>query len=438
MGIAIQLENPQHTHRYPSFIEEALKLYQKNYYDQSYQGEHILHSKTPNANAIFFTSNDYLHISQHPDLLNAKIAALNQYGNGMMQSPVFLEQDSLFNATETKFATFLNVETCLLSQSGWCANTGLIQALAKPNLPVYIDFYAHMSFWEGIKAAGAKPVPFSHNDIQSLRKRLERFGPGLIAIDAIYSTTGTICPLKAFLQLAKEYDCLLIIDESHTLGAYGPNGQGLTRALGITTHPHSTSRGLSAGSSHFPSIMDPADKPRGVDVMEASNILISASLSKTLSGRGGLVAGDKALIQLIRHNAFPTIFSSALLPHDLAGFQAALDIVQNEPWRRAELHQKSEYLRGALKDIGCDIGETASQIIPLMTYTEKNTIALKQKLENDDIYGAVFCAPATPKNSALIRLSVNAHHTQQQLDHVIACIKSYGYINASVSSASKY
>lgn len=381
--------NPPKTDKVlPWFITEAMHLYFDARVQKSWQGHHILCGKTPNERALIASSNDYLAISQHPALIEAQTEALCHYGNGLMQSPVFLSDNSLLKSTEKAFAQFLHYPAAILSQSGWCANIGLIQALAKRDLPVYLDFYTHMSFWEGAKSAGAKIIPFQHNCTDSLRKRLERFGSGIIAVDSIYSTTGDISPLEDYVQLAKTYNCLLVVDESHSLGTHGPQGSGLVRALKL-----------------------------GDDVD-----IITASLAKAISGRGGLIAASPALIELIRYTALPTIFSSSLLPQDLAGFKAALNIIDQEEWRRVKLHDNSQFLRQALTDAGLNLYGSNSQIIPLVAGSERNTIWLRDQLEHANIHASVFCSPATPKNGALIRLSINANHDKSALSKIVECL----------------
>ena len=373
----------------PDFVNVAMQDYFELRVNQSWQGGHILKGKKPAAHALLLSSNDYLDISRHPKLLNAQMQAMQDYGNGQMQSTVFLSDDSLFSACEQQFAEFIQYPASLLTQSGWCANIGLIQALAKRDLPVYLDFYTHMSFWEGAKAARAKPIPFQHNSAQSLRKRLAHHGPGIIAVDSVYSTTGTISPLLDYVQLAQEFGCLLIVDESHSLGTHGPEGRGLVAELGL--------------SNEIP--------------------IITASLAKALSGRGGLIAASTKLIELIRYTALPIIFSSALTPHDLAGFIASLDIIIHEGWRRERLHANADYLRNELVACGFNLFGSNSQIIPLFAGNEANIIWLRSELEHADIHGSVFCSPATPKNKTLIRLSINTNHQHEQLAKIVECLK---------------
>ncbi len=385
-------ENPINTIKmghYPTFINKALDNYFDARINKTWHGAHILQGKIPTSESLIFSSNDYLNISKHPQLIDAQITAMQEFGNGKMQSIVFLNNHSeLFEKCERQFSHFLNVPASVLTQSGWCANMGLIQSLAQPRVPVYLDFYTHMSFWSGVKAAGALAIPFLHNSLNSLRKKLERHGSGIIAIDSVYSTLGTVSPIQEYVTLAKKYNCLLIVDESHSLGTHGPNGSGLVAELGLSDQ---------------------------VDI-------ITASLAKTFSGRGGLIAGKKELIELIRYSSLPSIFSSALLPHDLAGFSSSMHIIAKEEWRRKQLHDNANYLRSTLLDQGFDLCNSASQIIPIMADTEENVIWLRDKLEKEDIFGSVFCSPATPKNKTLIRLSISANHTQSDLNRVIDCL----------------
>jgi CAI-1 autoinducer synthase len=375
--------------RYPLFIHNIMDKYYEARVKKSWQGRHILHGKTPTSTSLIFSSNDYLNISQHPLLITAQTVAMQELGNGQMQSGVFLSNNNLlFDVCEKQFSQFLRFSSCLLTQSGWCANIGLIQALSAPEVPVYLDFYTHMSFWAGVKASGAKAIPFKHNSIDSLHKKLERYGSGIIAVDSIYSTIGTISPLKEYARLAKAYDCLLIVDESHSLGTHGPQGRGLVAELNLSDQ---------------------------VDI-------ITASLAKAFSGRGGIIAGNKDLIELIRYTSLPSIFSSTLLPHDLAGFTATIQIFSEEEWRKEKLHINAHYLRESLINQGFNLCGSQSQIIPIMGGSEANTIWLRNQLEQQDIFGSVFCSPATPQNKTLIRLSINTKHKKNDLDLVIECL----------------
>ena len=369
---------------YPDFINKSLDNYYQTRLAQSWKGEHILGASLPDKHSILFQSNDYLCLSKHPKLIKAQQQAMADYGNGSMQSSVFQNHDPMLLHCESTFANWLQYPDCLLAQSGWCANTGLLQSIATRGLPVYIDFYAHMSLWEGIHAARAKSIPFQHNNMQSLEKRLQRFGSGIIVVDSIYSTTGTIAPLEEICALAKAYRCITVVDESHALGIFGAQGRGMVAKKNLTGQ---------------------------VD-------LITASLAKTIAGRGGLIAGPKSIIEMIRYNSYPTIFSTSLLPHDLAGFLCSLKLIKEESWRAHQLLEQASYMRQTLNDLDMNICRSQTHIIPLLCGSEQHTIWLRQQLKKQGVYGSVFCAPATPKNKSLIRLSINCSHSKAQLQKV--------------------
>lgn len=126
----------------------------------------------------------------------------------------------------------MGMESCLLAQSGWAANIGLLQTICAEGVPVYIDFFAHMSLWEGAKIAGADIHPFMHNNTNHLRKQIARYGKGIILVDSVYSTIGTLAPLETICDIAQTSECALVVDESHSLGTHGPQGAGLVKQLG--------------------------------------------------------------------------------------------------------------------------------------------------------------------------------------------------------------
>lgn len=373
----------------PSGLDKRLQSYYHDRIQQSWQGAHLLKGRAPTESATLLSSNDYLSVAKHPLIINAQIEALMESGNGLMMSAVFHNDGNPQNVFERAMADFLQAEDALIAQSGWNANTGLMQSIADADTPVYIDMMAHASLWEGIVSAGAKPVPFSHNNPLSLLRMLKKFGPGVIAVDSVYSTTGSVCPLEDIAALSTQYGCLLVVDESHSLGTHGPCGAGMV-----------VEKNLSAQ----------------VD-------FITASLAKGFAGRGGIIVGSHKHIEYMRYEARPTIFSSAVLPHDIAGFNATLEVIQKESWRREQCHEHADYLRKHLLALGYNVSNSQSQIMALQAGKEQNTLILRDALEERDVFGAVFCAPATPKEGSLIRFSVCADLTQSDLDHVIQACK---------------
>lgn len=337
-----------------------------------------------NENSIILVSNDYLGIANHPKILSAQTESIKKQNNKIVMSAVFLKENSHQGLFEKEMAQYLGYESSILCQSGWAANVGLLQAIAEKDMPVYIDFFAHMSLWEGIKIAGAKPVPFLHNSIYHLEKMLKKNGPGIILIDSLYSTTGDIAPIAEIAKLSQQYKCVYVVDESHSVGTHGYKGSGLVKELGLTNQ---------------------------VD-------FITLSLAKAFAGRAGLITCSKRFAGYFPYVSYPAIFSSALLDYEIAGLIATLEVIKESDDLRENLKTKAAYLRKELKQMGYEV-QSQSHIVSIESGSEEKTEILRDALEDHNIFGSVFCSPATPKNRALIRLSVNSKISYEELDYIV-------------------
>lgn len=372
----------------PDFLAQRINRYYRERVRDTWGGGHIMRGRVPGKNAIQLMSNDYLALANHPEILAAQRDVLLRDERAVVMSAVFLHDQSPQRDFEQRLAHFMNAESGILCQSGWCANTGLIQSIADAQTPVYLDMLAHTSLWEGVRSAGAQGVMFHHNDPNHLERQLLKHGPGVIVVDSVYSTNGSICPLVDIVELSRFHGCVLVVDESHSLGVHGKQGEGLVAALGLEEYVH----------------------------------FRTASLAKAFAGRAGFISCSERFTEYFKCESNPAIFSSALLPQEIAGLDATLSVIQSEGWRREKLLANSEYLRCHLEELGYNLNESESQIISLESGTEQQTIIVRDALEARDVFGSVFCAPATPKNRALIRFSVNSVLTRVELDHIIhAC-----------------
>ncbi|CAK2978208.1 CAI-1 autoinducer synthase [Vibrio crassostreae] len=375
----------------PSFIEERLSFYIQDLITQNQSQKHLVLGKRPSRDSVVMQSNDYLSLSHNKAIQQAHQAAISDHDDNVVMSAIFLQDAESKPAFETELANYVGMESCLLSQSGWAANIGLLQTVCPPNTPVYIDFFAHMSLWEGIRAAGAAAHPFMHNNMSHLRKQLERHGSGVIVVDSIYSTIGTIAPLRDIYEMAQEFDCAVIVDESHSLGTHGEKGAGLVQALGLTNQ---------------------------VD-------FITVSLAKTFAYRAGAILGPKQLSDTLPFVAYPAIFSSTVLPQEVIRLEKTLEIIKGADSKREALFKRTQSLITGLKRIGFNI-RSESQIVSLECGNERNTERVRDFLEERDVFGAVFCRPATGKNKNIIRFSVNADMTPRDIDHVLTvCHEAY-------------
>ncbi|WP_417460998.1 alpha-hydroxyketone-type quorum-sensing autoinducer synthase [Kordiimonas sp.] len=349
-------------------------------------GRAVLTNSRPLQPAVRMQSNDYLSIAGDPRVSRAKANILTEVGHGDAISRVFSHaKEDTHRKFEYKIASLMQAEDAVLVMSGYTANTGLVQAFSKPDTPIYIDIMAHASLWEGILCARAKARPFRHNDVQDLRKKIRRYGPGLVIVDSLYSTNGNMCPLSDIVDVAEQEGCAIVVDETHSFGCHGHKGGGMAVAQNL------------AHRIHFRTV----------------------GLSKAVAARGGVVVGSARNMEYFRYEARPMIFSTSVLGYEVAGFNAALDIIGSEDWRRSRLHANHRYLRTGLLALGYDVTESDSQIISIITGTLENTVSFRTFLDQRGVLGSVFCPPATPQNRMLLRLTVNATLKAHELAHVL-------------------
>lgn len=374
---------------YPSYLAEKINKHLHRY-DEEWKGRNIMHGLNPIGSSIKMISNDYLALASHPEVIRAQRDALDSADNLVLMSSIFMHGDNPQLNFEQRMAEFMGADETVLCQSGYNANIGLIQAIVgETNIPVYIDMMAHMSLWDGANFCNASVHPFRHNRVDHLQTLIERYGPGLVLVDSVYSTNGSVCPLKDLVDTAYAKSCLLLVDESHSLGTHGPQGRGMVVEYGLQ------------------------DKV----------MFRTASLAKAFAGRAGIITCPKGFSEYFKFTSKPAIFSSALLPYEIAGLDKMLELILAADKRRERLHFNADYLREGLSALGYNIEDSQSQIIGIEAGTEWQTMVLKDTLESSDVFGSVFCAPATAKKRALVRLSVNSSLTGSQLRDIIDVFK---------------
>ena len=374
--------------RMPSFVTKRMDEHYVTRVQQLLGGEHMHVWQPAGADAIMLAGNDYLCIANQPELLNAQARCLARQPGSMLMSSVFLQEGSTQHRLEAKFAAYMGAEDGVLAQSGWAANVGLLQTIAEPGLPVYLDMLAHASLWEGVQSAQALGVPFLHNDAAHLARQVAKHGAGVIVVDALYSTNGSIAPLHDIVDIAERSGSILVVDESHSLGTHGPRGAGIVAGLGLSERVH----------------------------------FRTASLAKAFAGRAGFLTCSSHFKGYFLSASRPAIFSSCLLEHELAWFDAALDFIAAADGRRAALHVSARRVRDGLRELGYNVDDGTEQIIALEAGPEPKTLVLRKALERRGIYGAVFCAPATAKNRSLVRLTLNAGMTGDDIARLLdAC-----------------
>jgi CAI-1 autoinducer synthase len=349
-------------------------------------GKFVTHGRKPHSDDIRLDGNDYLSITGHTEIVQAQLASLRSDREFVLQSGVFQLEGASAWQLERALCGWLGVQDGLLCQSGYTANLGLLQVVADRDTPVYMDSLAHMSLWEGARAAQAPVHAFRHNDPAHLAKMMVRHGAGLVVVDSVYSTTGALCPLREIVEAAECSGSMILVDESHSVGTHGPEGAGLCALLGLTHRVQ----------------------------------FITFSLAKAFAGRAGFFSMPAELRNYLMCHSFPSIFSSCLLPHEVAGLRATLDVVRRSDGARNRLHANTRRLRASLSELGYPIHQGSEQIISLEAGVEFDTLALRDALEEQGVVGSVFCAPATSRNRAMVRLTLNAGLTQTELCHVEA------------------
>jgi CAI-1 autoinducer synthase len=353
-------------------------------WENEWGGKFVTNGESPGPNAVRLDGNDYLGITGHPAIVKAQLDALTRNEQFVVQSGVFQLNGSPTTHFERRLASWIGHEGGVLCQSGYAANLGLLQVIADKNTPVYVDSLAHMSLWEGVRAANAPAHAFRHNDPGHLARMIARHGPGLVVVDSVYSTTGALCPLTQMVEGVEASGSMILVDESHSLGTHGPQGRGLSAQLGLSHRVH----------------------------------FITASLAKAFAGRAGFFTVPQELRYYLMSNSFPNIFSSCLLPHEVAALSATLDVVQRNDAGRERLMRNTCRMRASLAALGYPIAQGTEQIISLEAGTEANTVALRDALETRGVFGAVFCAPATARNRAMVRLTLSASLTEAEMAHV--------------------
>jgi CAI-1 autoinducer synthase len=335
---------------------------------------------------VRLNGNDYLSLTGHPDIVRAQTESLKSDAEFVIQSSVFILDTHPARQLELQLASLLGKEDGLICQSGYSANLGLLQSIADEQTVIYLDSLAHTSLWEGARRAGATAHPFRHNDPAHLDRLIARHGPGIVVVDSVYSTTGALCPLADMVDVVESHGCMILVDESHSLGTHGPQGAGLCAALGLSHRVH----------------------------------FITASLAKAFAGRAGFLSVPASMRNYVLSTSYPNMFSSCLLPHEVAALSATLAVIRQSDAERERLRAHTRRVRDRLSDMGYPIHQGTEQIIALEAGSEPDTMVLRDQLEMRDVFGAVFCAPATSRNRTMVRLTLHAALTDAEMDHLEA------------------
>ncbi|MGL4994068.1 MAG: serine palmitoyltransferase [Bacteroidales bacterium] len=350
---------------------------------------------------LMFGSNSYLGLTNHPKIKEAAIAATNKYGTGCAGSRFLNGTLDLHLELEGKLAEFVGKEEAIIYSTGFQVNLGVVSCLTGRQDYVIWDEMDHASIIEGRRLSFSNSLKFKHNDMNSLEKVLEKCESDkikLIVVDGVFSMEGDTAPLKEITALANKYKAAVMVDEAHSLGVFGNQGQGLCHELGVTND---------------------------VD-------LIMGTFSKSFASLGGFIACDSVTANWLRHNSRSYIFSASITPASTAAAMAALEIMKSEPERLSKLWDNTHYAINAFKAIGCEVGHTSTPIIPLYVRDNDKTFMVTRALFDEGIFVNPVISPAVAPQDTLIRISLMATHSREQIDFAVSkiekCFKQLGII----------
>jgi 8-amino-7-oxononanoate synthase len=340
-------------------------------------------------NLLNLSSYNYLGLSYRPEVIDAAKAALDRYGLGAAGSPILSGTMHVHRELEEELARFKRREAALVFPTGYSTNLGLIQSLMRPGDLIVADQNAHASIVDGAILSKANVRFFRHNRPDDLEKKLRgATGKKLVAIEGVYSMDGDVCPLPELVEVAKRHGARILLDEAHSAFIYGEHGRGVAEYFGLE---------------------DEIDMHVG-------------TFSKALGGQGGYLAGSANLVNYVRSFARSRFFSCALSPVVAAGVLESLRIVQAEPELRTKLWENVAYLRRRLGEHGVDMGESTSQILPIMIRNDRRIMDIAHRLQTAGLYLQPILYPAVTKHRSRFRISVSASHTIEQLEEAVNTI----------------
>ncbi len=337
---------------------------------------------------LMFGSNSYLGLTNHPALKEGAIKAIEKYGTGCAGSRFLNGTLDIHVELEERLARLVHKEAALVYATGFMVNSGVVPCLTGREDYLIYDEFDHASIIEGKRLTFSKQLKYKHNDMVSLEKILKKCEPDkmkLIVTDGVFSMEGDVAKLPEIVELAKKYNASIMVDEAHSLGVFGATGAGVCEYFGAS---------------------DDVD-------------LIMGTFSKSLGTIGGFVAADKNIINYLMHNSRTLIFSASITPASTGCVLAALDVMEKETWRKDALWANTARAKAGFLKSGFEIGHTETPIIPLYVRDNMKTFQLTRMLMDDGVFVNPVVSPAVRSEDSLIRYSLMATHTFEQIDESV-------------------
>ena len=341
-----------------------------------------------NKEVILLSSNNYLGLASHPEVIKAQVQALEEFGAGSCASRLISGNITLYKKLEKKIADFKGTESAIVFPSGYMANIGTISSLVGEKDLVVCDRLSHASIIDGVRLSGATLRAYPHKNLERLEDVLKNSSmheKRLIISDGVFSMDGDIAPLVELVKISQRFEAILMLDDAHATGVLGKTGRGSCEYFGIKEGVH----------------------------------VHMGTLSKALGNLGGFIAGSSTLIEYIRNKARSFIYSTALPPAVLGGCIKAIEIAENDIGLRNMLWSNVRRFRDGLTKLKFNIMDTETQIIPILTEDASLTMKASEFLLKNGIFAPGIRPPTVPKNKCRIRTSIMATHTDEHIDRAI-------------------
>lgn len=351
---------------------------------------------------LMFGSNCYTGLVNDPRIKEAAIEATRKYGTGCAGSPFLNGTLDLHKKLEARIAEYIGKEDVMIYSTGFEVNLGVVSTLTGREDYILWDEQDHASIIEGRRLSFSQSLKYKHNDMASLEKQLQKCDPDrvkLIVTDGVFSMEGDVADVKKIVELAKKYNASVMVDEAHGIGVFGEGGRGVCHHYGVA---------------------DDVD-------------LIMGTFSKSFASLGGFIATDKEITNFLRHHSRSYIFTASITPASTAAALKAIDIMEQEPERQQALWDVTNYALEGFRNMGCEIGNTSTPIIPLFIRDNLKTFTITRDLLEEGIFVNPVVSPAVAPQDTLIRFSLMATHTKDQvttaLEKIHKVFKKHGLVD---------
>ena len=344
---------------------------------------------------IMLGSNNYLGLTNHPEIKLAAAGALESYGTGTAGSRFLNGTLDIHVELEEKLAQFMRRDAALTFSTGYQVNLGVISGLIDRNDVVILDNLDHACILDGARLSFGRVLKYPHNDMDALEERLRSVDDDrsmMIVVDGVFSMEGDLADLPRIVELKNKFSARLMVDDAHGVGVMGEHGRGTMEHFGL----------------------------------EHEADLVMGTFSKSLAAVGGFVVGDSKVIDFIKHNARSLIFSASPPPASVASVIKAIEIIEREPERRQRLWENTNYMKREFSTMGFDTGNSASPVIPLVVGEDMTAFKMTFRLQEEGVFANPVVSPAVPEGRAMMRTSYMATHTRDHLDRALEAFRKVG------------